>query len=939
MTTAASSALTKPSIQDRIAHRAFAQMIQMIYLANHRKTKEKGDPKVGGHPASCASSLFIQSALHLDVARPEDYMAIKPHASPMDHALRHQLQLMRHNAKVDWFKGGDSEAWFTEEEAKAAMIGLRAFPTEENPVTFQSYHAASDPDFFHFLPTGTVGIPPVSLAYVALAYRYAASHGHEVPEDAHFWALIGDSEFREGSLFEVMPEVAERELGNVTWILDYNRQNLDGTRANNESGLEHHDCDRIEDTAKANGWRVIHLRHGGLRLNLFAKGEGGAALRHVIEKDMSDYEFQMLLLARKPQAVRDLWISKNNACASLLDELSDQDVLNVLFDVAGHCYETVRNALEHSRSDAKKPAFVIVHTLKGWGMESLANPANHSSQPSKKEVEAILERVDLTLEDPFALFAENSEERNFLIARRDEFRDGQDKHRALCERNRAKFAESMEEAGGMPNDLGVNTSMMRMAHTQWSWGQLSAKLMRLGGADATPAKLDDAEKGWAPAAEMVLTMSPDVSSSTNISSSVNQRVYGPAANDAQMETDLEIEYKHPEMVAKDTALTRHIRFEIVEANAMCAVGSFGQMAAFTGVPLYPMMTVYDFFLKRALDQMYYSIYWGGSFMVLGTPAGVSLSAEGAQHSWKSDIQMPGLITWEPSFAQEMDWILSESLRRHVNNDYAGRNAVLVRGSTRELPQALLLDWTRRQARSKASLPGTSLCPANAPQGWTGGVDESTLPNLDDATLTARIRENCLNGAYKLIDWEGYAGYEPGDNVVNLFAMGCLIPEAVTAAEQLLERGIFANLVVVTSPELLLGILGENSGYQHLIEGLGVNGDLHATESAGASQAGLVSIAGRRIPVVAIVDGEAGLLDNIGSIVGVKQRTQAVRKFSKCGRPSQVYKYHKLDPDSIVEAAGQVLSETALESLQVSPALLERLTTGNQTARPNWRELW
>ncbi|MDF1838492.1 MAG: pyruvate dehydrogenase, partial [Planctomycetota bacterium] len=666
--------MTKPSVQDRIAHRAFAQMVQMIYLANNRKSKEKGDPKVGGHPASCASSLFIQTALHLDVARPEDYMAVKPHASPMDHALRHQLQLMRHNAKVDWFTGGDSEAWFTEEEAKAAMIGLRAFPTEENPVTFQSYHAASDPDYYHFLPTGTVGIPPVSMAYIALAYRYAKSHGHEVPENAHFWALIGDSEFREGSLFEAMPEIAERELGNVTWIIDYNRQNLDGTRGINEAGLMRHDCDRIEGTAIANGWNVIHLRHGRQRLELFAKGEAGAALRQVIEKEVTDYEFQMQLLARKPQAVRDLWISKNAACASLVDSLTDDQVLTALLDVAGHCYETVRNALELSRTEPDRPAMVIVHTLKGWGLESMADPANHSTQPTKKEVAAILERTGLSLDDPFALFDEGSEERTFLKARRDLFRDGQDQQRALCERNRAKFAEVLEEAGDMPRDLGVNTSMMRMAHTQWSWGQLAAKLMRLGGADPQPAELAPEEKGWGPAAEMVLTMSPDVGSSTNISSSINQRVYGPGVNDTRLETELGIEYKHPEMMAKESAATRHIRFEIAEANAMCAVGAFGQMAAFTGVPLYPMMTVYDFFLKRALDQMYYSIYWGGSFVVIGTPAGVSLSAEGAQHSWKSDIQMPGLITWEPSFAQEMDWILSESLRRHVQNDYAGRNA-------------------------------------------------------------------------------------------------------------------------------------------------------------------------------------------------------------------------------------------------------------------------
>ena len=40
----------------RIAERAFAQMVHMIWEANHRTDKRPGDPKVGGHPAACASS-------------------------------------------------------------------------------------------------------------------------------------------------------------------------------------------------------------------------------------------------------------------------------------------------------------------------------------------------------------------------------------------------------------------------------------------------------------------------------------------------------------------------------------------------------------------------------------------------------------------------------------------------------------------------------------------------------------------------------------------------------------------------------------------------------------------------------------------------------------------------------------------------------------------
>ena len=273
---------------ERIHERAFAQTQRMIWEANHRE-KRPGDPKVGGHPASCASCSDVLTALHLWVREPQDYVCCKPHASPVDHALHHLMELQRrvppHSAP-----GMPIKDWLSEADAKRAMHHLRDFATSEHPDVYQSYHARSDPDSFHFLPSGSVGIPPVVSVYLALAYRYAADHGWDVPQNAHFWSLIGDSEFREGSLLEALPDVAERQLGSVTWIIDYNRQNLDGTRIPNERTLRGADCDRIERTAAANGWNVVQLRHGSFRQELFERPEGGA-LRELFEGALSDHEY------------------------------------------------------------------------------------------------------------------------------------------------------------------------------------------------------------------------------------------------------------------------------------------------------------------------------------------------------------------------------------------------------------------------------------------------------------------------------------------------------------------------------------------------------------------------------------------------------------------------------------------------------------------------
>jgi pyruvate dehydrogenase E1 component len=118
----------------------------------------------------------------------------------------------------------------------------------------------------------------------------------------------------------------------------------------------------------------------------------------------------------------------------------------------------------------------------------------------------------------------------------------------------------------------------------------------------------------------------------------------------------------------------------------------------------------------------------------------------------------------------------------------------------------------------------------------------------------------------------------------------------------------------------------------LRQGLGMSSDMFVKGSADPED--LRTIAGRRIPIVSVADGETGLLDNIGSIIGVKQIDLGVRKHSRCGRPSDVYRYHHIDSVSVMEACGRALAETAMENL-VLPS--ERESHTGRTGE--WRDLW
>ncbi len=895
----------------RVCDRALAWCTHMIWEANHRDDVQPGDPKVGGHPASCSSSVHLAGALHLVARDAADFYCAKPHLAPMDHSFHYGLGFFRH---------ADGR-WFDDTESEAVMHRLRSFSQEGEPV-FQSYHAEGDPDSWRILPSGTVGIPPVCSAYLALAYRYAADHKLCSQTPHHFWSIIGDSELREGSLMEAMPDIAERELGNVTWIVDYNRQNLDGTRIPNQRGLRGTDADRIQRTFEANGWNVIQLRHGRARQALFAR-KGGAALRELLEHGFSDYEFQALLWKRDAELTRRELLERDPSLKTFLAKVQDEELLAACADLGGHDLNEILAAYAEARADEQVPTLIVAHTIKGWGLECFAKPGNHSSLPSEEEVAALLASQGLDREQPYGRVGSwhaSGAELNLLATRGAELREGVVAAEGRIAENRERIAAHLAPTLPLPEDFGINLGMVPMAHTQWLWGQVAGRLVRVGTHDELsdagldPGRdLDELEARWSKVADLMLTLSPDVGTSTNINPAMDAKIYGPE-HTTNLEAQFELsERGRPELYSHSEPWTRHIRFEIAEANCMSAVASFGKMGKFAGVPFLPMMTVYDFFIKRALDQLYYDVYWRSSFILVGTPSGVTLSPEGAQHSWKNDLQMPSMVTWEPAYAKEMEWILADAVRRHVDGDNVDREGVLLRAVTRGQMQKDFDQRLKAQPR---------------------------FQGMKKDEIHAAVRKDVLAGGYLLVDRSGEPDYAPGENVVKILAMGALVDQALAASDRLLEVGIHADVVVVSSADLLLGRFAQRDGYAQLAE-LGLSGDLHlapaGAEPVGAADARLLGA--RTVPVVSVADGEEGLLDNAGSILGVPQVVCAVRKFSKSGRPQDLYRYQEIDAEAVFRAAGEALSRAALREVRLSPAALRALQDPAAAPVKDWRQLW
>ncbi|MBC8368835.1 MAG: pyruvate dehydrogenase, partial [Planctomycetes bacterium] len=548
-----------------IANRALVQTSHMIWQANHRADHMATDPKVGGHPAACASSLHLTTAMHMVARAPQDFWCGKPHMAPLDHALHLQLGVF-HNA---------DKSWMSAEDSQTVMNRLRQFSADGSP-TFQSYHAAGDPDSWRVLPSGTVGIPPVNSGYLALTHKYLTDRGLEDKQDVHFWSLLGDSEFREGSLFEAITDFGERRLNNVSWILDYNRQSLDGTRLLNNDAFGGTDADRIHTTMVANGWNVIELKHGEKRRAVFEETDG-ALLKNVFDNLLSDFDFQAMLWKRDAKLIRREFIALEPKLKPLLKSFDDSKLLEIYQDLGGHNLVDILQAYEQCRN-SDKPTMVLAHTIKGFNMNDFAMAGNHSSLPSEEEIDSMLKSEGLSKDLPYDLIGNwqaDGAQRTFLEQRGQFVRTSIDNEQRRLAAKTASYAELF--ATPLPTDFGINISMMPIVHTQWMWGQVANKMTRIGahsdyqnsGVDGL-ADLNELEKSWQAVSELALTLSPDVGTSTNINPSMDGKIYG-ASGVRDWETELDWEERgRPELLDSRNATARLIRFEIAEQAPLSA---------------------------------------------------------------------------------------------------------------------------------------------------------------------------------------------------------------------------------------------------------------------------------------------------------------------------------------------------------------------------------
>jgi pyruvate dehydrogenase E1 component len=321
-----------------------------IHHANHIRPNVDG-LKVGGHQASSASLATIMSALYFSVLKPEDRVAVKPHASPIYHAIQYLFGNQTRD-NLENFRG---------------FKGAQSYPSRTKDV--------DDVDF----STGSVGLGVAQTLFSSLVQDYVAAHGMmKDRRQGRMVALVGDAEMDEGNIFEALVEGWKHGLRNCWWIIDYNRQSLDAVV---REGL----WEKFESMFRNFGWDVVIVKYGRLMDAAFAE-PGGAALRRWI--DTCPNQRYAALCFQGGAAFRKRLhdeIGDQGDVTALIDRRSDDELLALMSNLGGHDMGSMLEAFE--AIDHDRPVCFIAYTIKGVGLPFQGHKDNHAGLMTPAQME------------------------------------------------------------------------------------------------------------------------------------------------------------------------------------------------------------------------------------------------------------------------------------------------------------------------------------------------------------------------------------------------------------------------------------------------------------------------------------------------------------------------------------------------------------------------
>ncbi len=376
------------ALEERIAALVRWNALAMVVRAN----RAYGD--LGGHIASYASAaeIFEIGFNHFFRGGGDgDLVFFQPHSSPGVYARA-------------FLEGRLSEDQLAHYRQEAGGLGLCSYP-----------HPWLMPEFWQ-VPTGSMGLGPISSIYHARFMRYLEHRALAPTAGRRVWGIFGDGEMDEPESVAALTLAARERLDNLTWIVNCNLQRLDGPVRGNGRIV-----DELERLFLGAGWNVVKVLWGSEWDGLFARDAGGALARHLGRTTDGEYQ---TLGANDGAFNRAAFFGRDPELRALAASLSDDEIHRLRR--GGHDFRKLYAALDAARRERERPTVVLALTKKGYGISS-AESRMTAHQEKKLDLDglrAVRDRFALPLSDDdlaamrFVRPAADSAEERYLRERR-----------------------------------------------------------------------------------------------------------------------------------------------------------------------------------------------------------------------------------------------------------------------------------------------------------------------------------------------------------------------------------------------------------------------------------------------------------------------------------------------------------------------------------------
>lgn len=612
-------------ILQRIQNRVLWLSTQMIHYANSIRDNPDG-VKVGGHQASSASMVSLMTALYFHALRPGDRVSVKPHASPVFHAIQFLLGRLP-GEKLKEFR---------------SFRGLQAYPSR-----------TKDFDGVDF-STGSVGLGAVAPNFAALTQEFLRDH-LKLSTQGRFIALIGDAELDEGNVWEALGEENLQGLGQVLWIIDLNRQSLDRVVPNGRA-------QKIKEMFRVNGWHVLELKYGQRLEQVFTQ-PGGEKLRQRIDS-MSNDAYQSLLRLEDGEKIREKLACSDGdlekQLLQLLQAYPAEEMRSLLSDLGGHDLTKILTTFEAADQTTDRPVVLLAYTIKGWGLPIAGDPLNHSKQLTVQQMAELQQRLGILPGEEFAGFAEGSPEVNYIQSYL---------NRLKIPEHEPKV-EKILEPHHIPENLGSN--YQGQLSTQQVLGTLLTALSRIP-----------------EVAAHLVTASPDVAISTNLGGWIHKmgvycrqertNFFRENAISLMVNWEQNPRGRHIELGISENNLFLLLNMlglsREFTGGLLLPVGTIYDPFICRGL---------DALIYAAYSESKFIFAGTPSGITLGREGGAHQSII----TPSIGMELPNLVYYEPTFAQDLEWMFLAGLKNLLDRKHG--QIVYLRLSTRPIPQDLFL---------------------------------------------------------------------------------------------------------------------------------------------------------------------------------------------------------------------------------------------------------